>query len=163
MASGIRFFSNRNNWPRAMHDSGVKPKTLHFYFLAVTAEEKKACAASAYFAFGTPHSKGKKSSPDPLNMDSYLPLFPLKYLEVQGLGESSWAGIVTAVAKRGRGVTVSGRQNNPITCAFIRSDSIQFIQTRRRAVRWLSNSAGCPGTPQEKLFNDWYKERYHGG
>jgi len=138
---------------RAMHDSGVKPKRS-ILFLAVTAEEK-GLRGSEYFA-SHPTVKGKIVAD--LNMDMYLPLFPLKYLEVQGLGESSLGGDVTAVAKEA-GVTVQA-DKQPDHVRFIRSDQYSFIKL---GVPSLAFKFGwLPGTPQEKLFNDWYKERYHG-
>jgi Zn-dependent M28 family amino/carboxypeptidase len=138
---------------RAMHDSGVKPKRS-ILFLAVTAEEK-GLLGSEYFAVH-PTVKGKIVAD--FNMDMYLPLFPLKYLEVQGLGESSLGDDVTAVAKEA-GVTVQA-DKQPDHVRFIRSDQYSFI---KQGVPSLAFKFGwLPGTPQEKLFNDWYKERYHG-
>jgi Zn-dependent M28 family amino/carboxypeptidase len=138
---------------RAMHDSGVKPKRS-ILFLAVTAEEK-GLLGSEYFAVH-PTVKGKIVAD--FNMDMYLPLFPLKYLEVQGLGESSLGDDVTAVAKEA-GVTIQA-DKQPDHVRFIRSDQYSFI---KQGVPSLAFKFGwLPGTPQEKLFNDWYKERYHG-
>jgi len=43
---------------------------------------------------------------------------------------------------------------------FIRSDQYSFI---KKGVPALGFKFGwLPGTPEEKLFNDWYKDRYHG-
>ena len=138
---------------RAMRDSGVKPKRS-ILFLAVTAEEK-GLLGSEYFA-SHPTVKGKIVAD--LNMDMYLPLFPLKYLEVQGLGESSLGDDVTAVGKDA-GVTVQA-DKQPDHVRFIRSDQYSFI---KQGVPSLAFKFGwLPGTPEEKLFNDWYKERYHG-
>jgi Zn-dependent M28 family amino/carboxypeptidase len=138
---------------RAMRDSGVKPKRS-ILFLAVTAEEK-GLLGSEYFA-SHPTVSGKIVAD--FNMDMYLPLFPLKYLEVQGLGESSLGDDVTAVAKDA-GVTVQA-DKQPDHVRFIRSDQYSFI---KQGVPSLAFKFGwLPGTPQEKLFNDWYKERYHG-
>jgi Zn-dependent M28 family amino/carboxypeptidase len=138
---------------RAVHDSGVKPKRS-ILFLAVTAEEK-GLLGSQYFA-SHPTVKGKIVAD--LNMDMYLPLFPLKYLEVQGLGESSLGDDVTAVAQEA-GVTVQA-DKQPDHVRFIRSDQYSFI---KQGVPSLAFKFGwLPGTPEEKLFDDWYKERYHG-
>ncbi len=138
---------------RAMRDSGAKPKRS-ILFLAVTAEEK-GLLGSEYFA-SHPTVSGKIVAD--FNMDMYLPLFPLKYLEVQGLGESSLGDDVTAVAKDA-GVAVQA-DKQPDHVRFIRSDQYSFI---KQGVPSLAFKFGwLPGTPQEKLFNDWYKERYHG-
>jgi hypothetical protein len=138
---------------RAMHDSGVKPKRS-ILFLAVTAEEK-GLLGSEYFA-SHPTVKGEIVAD--LNMDMYLPLFPLRYLEVQGLGESSLGDDVTVVAKDA-GVTVQA-DKQPDHVRFIRSDQYSFI---KQGVPSLAFKFGwLPGTPEERLFNGWYQERYHG-
>jgi Zn-dependent M28 family amino/carboxypeptidase len=138
---------------RAMRDSAAKP-TRSILFLAVTAEEK-GLLGSEYFAS---HPTVKGTIVADLNMDMYLPLFPLKFLEVQGLGESTLGDDVTAVAKDA-GVTVQA-DKQPDHVRFIRSDQYSFI---KKGVPSLAFKFGwLPGTPEEKLFNDWYKERYHG-
>jgi len=43
---------------------------------------------------------------------------------------------------------------------FIRSDQYSFI---RKGVPALAFKFGwLPGSPEEKIFKDWYNERYHG-
>ena len=57
------------------------------------------------------------------------------------------------------GVTVQA-DKQPDHVRFIRSDQYSFI---KQGVPSLAFKFGwLPGTPEEKLFNDWYKERYHG-
>jgi Zn-dependent M28 family amino/carboxypeptidase len=138
---------------RGMRESAAKPKRS-ILFLAVTAEEK-GLLGSDYFAS---HPTVKGTIVADLNMDMYLPLFPLKFLEVQGLGESTLGDDVTAVGKDA-GVTVQA-DKQPDHVRFIRSDQYSFI---KKGVPSLAFKFGwLPGTPEEKLFNDWYKERYHG-
>ena len=138
---------------RAIHDSNVKPKRS-VLFLAVTAEEK-GLLGSQYYAS---HPTVQGSIVADLNMDMYLPLFPLKYLEVQGLGESTLGDDVTEVCKES-GVTVQA-DKQPDHVRFIRSDQYSFI---KKGVPSLAFKFGwLPGSPEEKLFNDWYKDRYHG-
>jgi Zn-dependent M28 family amino/carboxypeptidase len=135
-------------------DSGAKPKRS-ILFLAVTAEEK-GLLGSRYFA-EHPTVERKNIVAD-LNMDMYLPLFPLKYLEVQGLGESTLGDDIRAVCEAA-GVQVQA-DKQPDHNRFIRSDQYSFI---RKGVPSLAFKFGwLPGTPEEKKFNDWYKERYHG-
>lgn len=139
---------------RAMKESGAKPKRS-ILFLAVTGEEK-GLLGSKYFA-EHPTVEAKSIDAD-LNMDMYLPLFALKYLEVQGLGESTLGDDVRAVAEQS-GVQVQA-DKQPDHNRFIRSDQYSFI---RKGVPALAFKFGwLPGTPEEKLFNDWYKDRYHG-
>ena len=138
---------------RAMHESKGKPKRS-ILFVAVTAEEKGLLGSQYYAA----HPTVKGAIVADLNMDMYLPLFPLKYLEVQGLGESTLGDDITEVCNAG-GVTVQA-DKQPDHVRFIRSDQYSFI---KKGVPSLAFKFGwLPGTPEEKLFNDWYKDRYHG-
>ena len=87
---------------RAMKSSAAKPKRS-ILFLSVTGEEKGELG-SQYFAA---HPTVSGPIVADINMDMYLPLFPLKYLEVQGLGESTLGDDVRAVAARSRGESAS--------------------------------------------------------
>ncbi|HEX9457385.1 MAG TPA: M28 family metallopeptidase [Candidatus Acidoferrum sp.] len=139
---------------RAMKESGARPKRS-ILFLAVTGEEK-GLLGSRYFA-EHPTVDAKSIVAD-LNMDMFLPLFALKYLEVQGLGESTLGEDIRAVCEAA-GVQVQA-DKQPDHNRFIRSDQYSFI---RKGVPALAFKFGwLPGTPEEKAFNDWYKERYHG-
>ncbi len=138
---------------RALHESGARTKRS-IMFLAVTGEEKGELG-SQYFA-AHPTIAAKNIVAD-INMDMYLPLFPLKYLEVQGLGESTLGEDVRVVAEKA-GVQVQA-DKQPERNRFIRSDQYSFIKRGTPALAfkfgWLS------GTPQEKIFNDWLTTRYH--
>src|SRR5260370_28881424 len=124
---------------RGMRDWGAKPKRA-ILFLAVTAEEK-GLLGSEYFA-SHPTVKGKIVAD--INMDMYLPLFPLKYLEVQGLGESTLGEDIRAVAEKA-GVQVQA-DNQPECNRFIRSDQYSFIT---RGLPPLPFKCGrLPGTQQ---------------
>jgi hypothetical protein len=137
---------------RAMKDSGAKPKRS-ILFLSVTGEEKGELG-SQYFA-AHPTVSGPLVAD--INMDMYLPLFPLKYLEVQGLGESTLGGDVRAIAEQA-GVQVQA-DKEPEHNRFIRSDQYSFI---KKGVPSLAFKFGyIPGTPEEKTFKAWYHDRYH--
>src|SRR5207245_8453955 len=93
---------------RAMKESGARPKRS-ILFLAVTGEEK-GLLGSRYFA-QHPTVDAKSIVAD-LNMDMFLPLFALKYLEVQGLGESTLGEDMRAVGET-EGVPVKdGKQTD---------------------------------------------------
>jgi len=137
---------------RAMRDSKARPKRS-ILFLAVTAEEKGLLGSQHYAS----HPTVQGSIVADINMDMYLPLFPLKFLEVQGLGESTLGDDITEVCKES-GVTVQA-DKQPDHVRFIRSDQYSFI---KKGVPSLAFKFGwLSGTPEEKLFNDWYKDRYH--
>jgi Zn-dependent M28 family amino/carboxypeptidase len=139
---------------RGIKESETKPKRS-ILFLAVTGEEK-GLLGSRYFAEHP--TVDRKSIVADLNMDMFLPLFPLKYLEVQGLNESTLGEDIRVVCGQA-GVQVQA-DKQPDHNRFIRSDQYSFI---RKGVPSLAFKFGwLPGTPEEKKFNDWYKERYHG-
>jgi Zn-dependent M28 family amino/carboxypeptidase len=138
---------------RLLKQSGSKPKRS-VIFLAVTAEEKGELG-SRYFA-AHPTVTAKQIVAD-INLDMFLPLYPLKYLEVQGLAEST-LGATVRDAARDLGVEVQA-DNEPEQNRFIRSDQYSFI---RRGVPSLAFKFGyAAGSPEEKIRKDWVRDRYH--
>lgn len=136
----------------AFKQSGTKPKRS-ILFVSVTGEEK-GLLGSQYFAT---HPTVKGPIVANLNMDMFNPLFALKYLEVQGLAESTLGDDIRAVAGAA-GVEVQPDQE-PEHNLFIRSDQYSFIKTGVPALAFKFSY--LPGTPEEKLFKDWLTERYH--
>ena len=137
---------------RALKTGKVKTKRS-IVFLAVTGEEKGELG-SQYFA-QHPTISGRIVAD--INMDMYLPLFPLKYLEVQGLNESSLGDDIRAVASAAH-VEIQA-DKDPNANRFIRSDQYSFI---KKGVPALAFKFGwIPGSPEEKIFRDWYRDRYH--
>jgi hypothetical protein len=123
-------------------------------FLAVTAEEKGELGSKFYAA--NPSVEGKYVAD--INMDMFLPLFPLKYLEVQGLTESTLGDDIRAICSAAGIQTQADKEPNKNR--FIRSDQYSFI---KQGVPALAFKFGyMPGTPEEKIFQTWYRERYHG-
>jgi Peptidase family M28 len=123
-------------------------------FLTVTGEEKGELG-SEYFA-GHPTAKGPIVAD--INMDMFLPLFPLKWLEVQGLNESSLGDDIRDVASTA-GVKVQA-DKEPNRNRFIRSDQYSFI---KKGVPSLAFKFGfVPGGEEDKIFKAWYRDRYHG-
>jgi Zn-dependent M28 family amino/carboxypeptidase len=137
---------------RMMKESGSKPKRS-VVFLAVTGEEKGLQGSRYYSKF--PTAKGRIVAN--INMDMYLPLFPLKILEVQGLSESTLGDMIKAACDRA-GVAVQP-DKEPNRNLFIRSDQYSFI---REGVPALAFKFGFEfGTPEEKIMKEWLKKRYH--
>ena len=123
-------------------------------FVAVTGEEK-GLLGSQYFT-RAPTVPLKNIVAD-INMDMYLPLFPLKSLAVMGLEESTLGADIRAVAAKA-GVAVRP-DPEPQRNLFIRSDQYNFI---RNGVPALTFKFGYDkGSPEEKLAKDWLRERYH--
>lgn len=137
---------------RALKDQKSKTRRS-VVFLAVTGEEK-GLLGSRYF---TNHPTVSGRIVADINMDMFLPLFPLKYLEVQGLGESTLGDDIRAVAAAA-GVEVQA-DKEPDRNRFIRSDQYSFI---RKGVPALAFKFGfLPGTPEETTYRNWYAQRYH--
>jgi len=138
---------------RMLHDSNAKLRRS-VLFVAVTGEEK-GLQGSRYFA-AHPTVNGKSIVAD-INMDMFLPLHALHYLEVQGLGESTLGDDIRAVSKAA-GVEVQA-DKEPQRNLFIRSDQYSFI---RHGIPALAFKFGyIPGSPEEKLHKDWLRDRYH--
>ena len=78
--------------------AGPRPKRS-IIFLALTGEEEGELGSQFYARYPTmPRSQIVAD----LNMDMYLPLFPLHFLEVQGVGESTLGNEARAAAQRWR-------------------------------------------------------------
>jgi Zn-dependent M28 family amino/carboxypeptidase len=131
----------------------LRPKRS-LLFVAVTGEEK-GLLGSQFFA-ESPTVPLKNIVAD-INMDMYLPLYPLKYLHVMGIQESTLGGDIRAVTARA-GVIVKP-DPEPERNLFIRSDQYNFIQ---RGVPALTFKFGYEkGSNEERLAKDWLRERYH--
>ena len=148
-ASGIAWMLET---ARRVKESGMKPKRS-LLFVAVTGEEK-GLQGSKYFAS---HQIVNGKLVADINMDMVLPLFPLKYLEVQGLGESSLGNDIREVCKQ-HAVEVQF-DKDPNANRFIRSDQYSFI---KKGIPSLAFKFGwVKGSPEEKIYRDWYRDRYH--
>jgi Zn-dependent M28 family amino/carboxypeptidase len=137
---------------RSLRESGTRLRRS-VLFLSVTAEEKGLLGSEYFVAHPTVAGRIVAN----LNMDMFLPLFALRYLEVQGLGESS-LGDDVRVAAEGAGVEVQA-DKEPELNRFITSDQYSFI---RKGVPALAFKFGyLPGAPEEKIFKAWFADRYH--
>ena len=138
---------------RLMKASGVATKRS-VVFVAVTAEEK-GLLGSLYFA--TKPTVPFKQIVADINLDMFLPLYALKFLEVQGLTESSLGDNVRSAAKS-QGVEVQ-TDREPEQNRFIRSDQYSFIQ---KGVPALAFKFGYEsGSPEETIRKNWVRDVYH--
>jgi len=138
---------------RLLKASGVKTKRS-VIFVAVTAEEK-GLLGSRYFA-GRPTVPFKQIVAN-INLDMFLPLYPLKVIEVQGFAESSLGESVRTAAKS-LGVEVQ-TDREPEQNRFIRSDQYSFI---RKGVPALAFKFGYEsGSPEETIRRNWVRDVYH--
>jgi hypothetical protein len=138
---------------RLLKASGARTKRS-VVFVAVTAEEKGELG-SFYFA-SRPTVPFNQIVAD-LNLDMFLPLYPLKVIEVQGLAESSLGDAAREAAKT-QGVDVQ-TDREPEQNRFIRSDQYSFI---RKGVPALAFKFGYEfGSPDETTRRTWVRDIYH--
>ena len=138
---------------RQLHESKVRLKRS-ILFVAVTAEEK-GDLGSDYFAHRP--TVPVQSMVADLNLDMFLPLYPLHDLMVIGLNESTLGDKIKQLGP-GQGVEV---MDDPIPerNLFIRSDQYSFV---KQGVPALMFGFGAkPGSSEEKLQEEWISKRYH--
>ncbi len=137
---------------RAFRESG-RPPRRSILFVAVTGEEK-GLLGSEYFA---QHPTVPGPIVADLNMDMFLPLYPMRYLEVQGLGESSLGPALRSMAAE---VGVEAQpEYEPDRVLFIRSDQYNFVKIGAPS---LMLSIGYEkGSREEAISQAWFRERYH--
>jgi Zn-dependent M28 family amino/carboxypeptidase len=122
--------------------------------VAVTGEEKGELGSRYFAAHPTVPASSMVAD---VNIDMFLPLFPLKTLMVLGLDESDLGGDIRAVAKELR-LTVQA-DPEPQRNRFIRSDQYSFIKA---GIPALSMKVGYrEGSAEAAIARKWTAERYH--
>jgi Zn-dependent M28 family amino/carboxypeptidase len=123
-------------------------------FVIFTAEEK-GLLGSRYFA-GHPTVPESAIAAD-LNLDMFMPLFPLKKLHVQGLEQSTLGADAEKVGKAHH-IVIAG-DPEPDRNSFIRTDQYSFVQA---GVPALAMKFGwTAGSPEYKMWRGWLAQRYH--
>jgi Zn-dependent M28 family amino/carboxypeptidase len=123
-------------------------------FVIFTGEEK-GLLGSRYFA-GRPTVPEKDIVAD-LNLDMFMPIFPLKKLHVQGLAESTLAVDARAVGAAHQ-IEIAP-DPEPDRNSFIRTDQYSFVQA---GVPSLAMKFGwTPDSPEYKAWRQWLAKRYH--
>jgi hypothetical protein len=123
-------------------------------FLAVTGEEK-GLLGSKYFA-AHPTVPAESIVAD-INVDMFLPLFPMRSLIVLGLEQSNLADDAHAVGQE-LGIQILS-DPEPERNSFIRSDQYSFI---RRGIPAIALKVGyTKGSPEQEIAKRWRTERYH--
>ena len=123
-------------------------------FVIFTGEEK-GLLGSRYFA-GRPTVPEADIVAD-LNLDMFMPLFPLKKLHVQGLTESTLAEDARAVGAA-HDIEIA-MDPEPDRNSFTRTDQYSFVQAGVPALAmkfgWTADS------PEYKAWRQWLATRYH--
>jgi Zn-dependent M28 family amino/carboxypeptidase len=123
-------------------------------FLLVTAEEK-GLLGSKYFA-ARPTVDAKSIVAD-INIDMFLPIVPLKVLQVQGIKDSTLGDQAAAIAQSFGVKAVPDPE--PLRNLFVRSDQYNFIRHGIPSV--IMDVFYDPDSPELKIFKDWLTQRYH--
>jgi hypothetical protein len=123
-------------------------------FVTVTGEEK-GLLGSRYFA-ARPAVPAPSMVAD-LNMDMFLPLYPLRVLTVYGLNESD---LGDAVRQVGRSMSIEVQDDPaPERSIFTRSDQYNFI--RRGVPAVMVDIGNRKGSREEQIEKAWLEKRYH--
>jgi len=123
-------------------------------FLVFTGEEK-GLLGSRYYA-GHPTIPEQSLVAD-LNLDMFLPIFPLKKLHVQGLEQSTLADEAREVGAAHH-IEIAG-DPEPDRNSFIRTDQYSFVQAGVPALAF--KFGWTAGSPEYKAWRAWLAERYH--
>jgi Zn-dependent M28 family amino/carboxypeptidase len=123
-------------------------------FLLVTGEEK-GLQGSRYFA-AHPTVPARSMVAD-VNIDMFLPLYPLKVLTVHGVNESDLGDTMRA-ATRAMGIEVQD-DPEPSRNVFVRSDQYSFIRLGVPAVK--VDVGYKKGSKEHEIQQAWLKTRYH--
>jgi Zn-dependent M28 family amino/carboxypeptidase len=137
----------------AITASGFKPKRS-ILFVIFTAEEKGLLGSHFYAEHP---SVPKAAIAADLNMDMFLPLYPMHYVMIQGVNESS-LGANARVVARSLGYEVT-TDPYPDRNSFIRTDQYSFVRT---GIPALAMKVGFAlGSPEQQMEKDWRTNRYH--
>jgi Zn-dependent M28 family amino/carboxypeptidase len=138
---------------RRFSQAATKPKRS-ILFVIFTGEEK-GLLGSRYYA-GHPTVLGNAIDAD-LNLDMFMPIFPLKKLHLQGLDESTLREDAKKVGAE-HGIVIAP-DPEPDRNSFIRTDQYSFVQA---GVPALAMKFGWTmGSPEYKAWRAWLAQRYH--
>jgi Zn-dependent M28 family amino/carboxypeptidase len=138
---------------KALHGKHASLKRS-IVFVAIAGEEKGLLGSKAFAEHPTVKKSGIVAD---INMDEFLPLFPLKHLLILGEGESTLGDEAREVAQaRGYDTLPDPAPDRNI---FVRSDQYSFIKTGVPSV--ALKVQGLPGSPEAQMDKDWNTLRYH--
>jgi len=123
-------------------------------FLVFTAEEKGLLGSRYFASHPTVPENAIKAD---LNLDMFMPIFPLKKLHVQGLEQSTLADQARAVgAEHHIEIAVDPE---PDRNSFIRTDQYSFVQAGVPALAF--KFGWTAGSSEYKAWRAWLAQRYH--
>ncbi len=123
-------------------------------FVIFTAEEKGLLGSRYYAGHPTVPEGSIKAD---LNLDMFMPIFPLKKLHVQGLEQSTLA-VDAAKVGEAHGIVIAP-DPEPDRNSFIRTDQYSFVQAGIPALAF--KFGWTAGSPEYKAWRGWLAQRYH--
>lgn len=122
-------------------------------FVFVTGEEKGLLGSKYFAAHPTVDPKSMVAD---INIDMFLPIYPLKTLTVYGLDESGLGDLARAAAEA-HGYSVQP-DPEPLRNVFIRSDQYNFIV---HGIPALMMDVAPVTDEQKQVHKGWLTHRYH--
>lgn len=135
-----------------MIEAGDRPKRS-ILFVAVGGEEKGLLGSRFFAAHPTRHVGALVAD---INMDMFLPLFPLRKMVAYGAEESTLGADAKAEAEHRHLALVPDPA--PDHLVFVRSDQYSFI---RRGIPALMLEFAPDSRDQEAQQRAWFADRYH--
>jgi Zn-dependent M28 family amino/carboxypeptidase len=131
-----------------------RPLKRGLLFAAFTGEEKGLLGSNWFVRHRAPAGADLVAD---INLDQLRPLFPLKILTIEALGDTSLGDTARTLAEA-RGVEARP-DLEPERNLVRRADSWPFLAVGIPAVGFVFGYD--PGTPSEAIYRDWYARRYH--
>jgi Zn-dependent M28 family amino/carboxypeptidase len=138
---------------QTLHD-GKDHLKRSLLFVVVTGEEKGLLGSRYFVAHPTVDARTLVAD---LNLDMFLPLYPLRLVTVYGLNESDLGDRARQAA---RSMKVDAQDDpEPQRNVFVRSDQYNFIRHGIPAVMLAFGARH--GSPEEAIEKAWLQNRYH--
>jgi Zn-dependent M28 family amino/carboxypeptidase len=138
---------------RELHDTHARLRRS-VLFVVVCGEEKGLLGSKFFAAHPTVPPDSIVAD---INVDMFLPIYPLKSLIVYGLDESDLGDRIREVSAP-LGIAIQP-DPEPQRNIFIRSDQYSFI---RHGIPALDFSVGfAPGSPEAATHKEWLTNHYH--
>lgn len=135
--------------------SGKLPKPKRsILFCAFTGEEKGLLGSSWFVKHPTVPLAQMVAD---VNLDQLRPLFPLKILTAEALGDSTLGDTARSVGKT-MGIEIRPDME-PERGLLRRADQFPFLQAHVPAISFIFGYD--PGTEAERRYREWYQVRYH--
>jgi hypothetical protein len=139
---------------RDLKSHALAPPKRSILFAAFTGEEKGLLGSSWFVAHSTVPVNQLAAN---VNLDQLRPLFPLKILTAEAVGESDLGEIARGLAA-GLGIEIRP-DAEPERNLLRRADQYPFLMSHVPAISFVFGYD--PGSDAERRYREWYLVRYH--